>query len=501
MHVDMHVVYSTFKSKSGKTYKTILLRESYREGKKVKKRTIANLSRCTPEEIKAITLALKHKKDLTHLQAIQEIEISEGLSVGSVWAVFQTAKQLGITKALGKGREGQLALWQIIARVLERGSRLSAVRLNEIYAMADVIGLERRLNEEDLYRNLTWLANNQEKIEDVLFKQKSQVTDLFLYDVTSSYLEGDKNELSDYGYNRDKKRGKKQIVIGLLCDKNGNPVSIEVFKGNTQDTTTMKSQIEKIKTRFRCKKISFVGDRGMIKSGQIEQLQKHGFYYITAITKKEIETLIKRDVVQYEIFDETVSEIVEGNIRYILRRNPIRAKEQKDIKKQKKTIIEEYAKEQNEYLTSHKRAKVKTAIKRIQIKINKLKTDKWITIEAKKRTILTIVDEKKLQELSRLDGCYIIKTNLVNEVDKETVHNRYKDLAFVESAFRTCKTNLDIRPVYVRKAKNTKGHIFIVMLAYKIIRELNNKWSNLYLTVEEGLRRLSNIIMLEITIR
>ncbi len=151
----MHIVRSTFKSKRGKIYQTVLLRESYREGKKVKKRTIANLSNCSEDEIKAIELALRHKADLSELGSLKEAKIKEGLSVGGVWAIFEVAKRLGIVDALGSHHQGQLALWQVLTRVLEQGSRLSAVRLAETYAIASVIGLEKGFNEEDLYKNLS----------------------------------------------------------------------------------------------------------------------------------------------------------------------------------------------------------------------------------------------------------------------------------------------------------------------------------------------------------
>jgi hypothetical protein len=195
----MHIVRSKFKSASGKIYSTVLLRESYREKGKVKKRTIANLSSCSSEEIAAIELALTHKKDLTALHSIKNVHIEEGLSVGSVFVILEMAKRLGIVDALGMNRQGQLALWQVIARVLEQGSRLSAVRLAATYGIASAIGLEKGFCEDDLYPNLAWLTNNQDRIEDTIFHQRTRGKSptLFLYDVTSSYLEGEYNELGD----------------------------------------------------------------------------------------------------------------------------------------------------------------------------------------------------------------------------------------------------------------------------------------------------------------
>jgi hypothetical protein len=324
----MHIVVNK-SSKGKKIYNSVLLRESYREGGKVKKRTIANLSRCTPEEIAAIRLALEHKGNLADLGVLKDdVQLQEGLSVGAVWTVYQVARRLGIEKGLRKGFEGRLALWQVIARVIDQGSRLSAVRLAQIHAGCDVLQITRGFDENDLYENLAWLADNQEKIEQGLFSTRrgKDKIEMFLCDVTSSYLEGERNFFGAYGYNRDGKKGKKQIVVGLLCDEYGEPVSAEVFAGNTQDPKTFALQVEKVAERFGCRRVTFVGDRGMIKSTQIAILPE-GFHYITAITKPQIRLLIKKGVVQLGLFDEQLHEIEDEAVRYILRRNPVRADE------------------------------------------------------------------------------------------------------------------------------------------------------------------------------
>lgn len=499
----MHIVRSKFKAASGKVYETILLRESYREGKKVKKRTVANLTNCSPDEIAAIELALKHKGNLGEIGFQQEPVMTEGLSIGGVWVVYQMAKRLGIVTALGNTRQGQLALWQVIARVLEQGSRLSSVRLAKTYAIAPVIGLEKGFNEEDLYKNLFWLCQNQSSIEDKIFtvRSKNIPPALFLYDVTSSYLEGNENELGDWGYNRDKKKGKKQIVIGLLSAEDGTPVTTEVFKGNTQDTSTFASQIKKAKERFRCEKVTLVGDRGMIKSGQIEDLQDHGFHYITAITKAQIETLMKTDVIQYALFDKTLIEVEDNGLRYILKLNPVSAEEIANSRKSKQTSLENFISSQNVYLHEHSKAKLEVALKKVKAKIKRLGMDGWLTVKAEDRILSTCVDGEALAEDSKLDGCYVIKTDLLRkDVSTQDVHDRYKDLAMVESAFRTVKSDLEIRPIYVRSEESTRGHVLVVMLAYMIMRELDNTWKHLYLTVDEGLRSLSTLTMLEVSL-
>ena len=220
------------------------------------------------------------------------------------------ARQLGIVDALGNTRNGRLALWQVLARIIDQGSRLSAVRLATSHAACDVLNLET-FNEDHLYQNLDWLCSEQSRIEDRLFRirYKEEKPQLFLYDVTSSYLEGTQNELGAFGYNRDGKKGKLQIVIGLLCDHDGTALSIEVFRGNTRDPATMASQVAKVAQRFGGKEVTFVGDRGMIKSKQIEDLVEHKFHYITAITKPQIEAMLKKGVIQPELFDEELAEV------------------------------------------------------------------------------------------------------------------------------------------------------------------------------------------------
>ena len=491
--------------KSKKIYQSVLLRESYREGGKVKKRTIANLSHCKPEEIAAIKLALKYKDNLSEVGSLKEsVELQEGLSVGAIWTLYQTAKQLGIERALGTDFSGKLAMWQVIARVMDQGSRLSAVRLAQTHAACDVLDISRGFDENDLYENLRWLADNQGKIEKALFsvRRKETKPELFLYDVTSSYLEGTKNYFGEYGYNRDGKKGKEQIVIGLLCDESGEPVSTEVFAGNTQDTQTFVSQVRKAAERFGCERVTFVGDRGMIKSPQIEKLPE-GFHYITAITKAQINSLIKQGVIQLGLFDEDVCEVEDNGIRYILRRNPFRVEEINASRTSKRNSVEKLLKGKNLYLREHKRAKVATAIKDVRKKIEKLKIDTWLSVRSEGRTLELEVNNKALEEASVLDGCYVIKTDLPKEAaDKQVIHDRYKDLAEVERAFRTFKTEfLEVRPVYVRTEKSTRGHVLVVMLSYLIARILRRAWQEFDFTVEEGLKQLATLCSMEVKVK
>jgi hypothetical protein len=504
----MYITQTTAPAKSGQSYLCTLLRESYRKGGVVKNRTIANLSHCKPEEIAAVRLALEHKSNLAQLGSIEEsIRLQEGLSVGAVWTVYAVAKRLGIEKALGTERAGKLALWQVMARAIDQGSRLSAVRLAQTHAACDVLGLSRGFDENDLYDNLGWLEEHQSRIELSLFRtrqKEKKKTELFLYDVTSSYFEGMCNALSDWGYNRDGKKGKKQVVVGLLCDELGEPVSVEVFHGNTSDLKTFANQIAKVAGRFGCQRVTMVGDRGMIKSAQIEQLQGvEGFYYITALTKPQIETLIHGGVVQLSWFDEKICEVESDGVRYVLRRNPQRVEDLKHSREDKRASISGLLGKKNNYLAEHPRAKPDVAQKEVASKIAQLKVDGWLKVQAADRELRLQEDSQALAEVSRLDGCYVVKSDLPKQyADAQTVHDRYKDLALVEQAFRTSKTvHLEMRPWYVRTERNTRGHALVVMLAYLIAHHLRQAWADLDLTVQEGLDQLTTLCATQILVQ
>lgn len=219
MYITIHYSKSSSTSSSGKTYRTVLIRESYREGGKVKNRTLANLKNLPDDLINAIQWSLQNKDGVSALQAAQVpgLEIIQGKSVGDLLMLKHLATQLGITKALGTDFQGKLALWQVMARVIAQGSRLSATRLaSEEHEVASVLELARGFDENDLYANLVWLADHQQEIEDELFKKRyagGPKPSIFLYDVTSSYFEGTENEMAAFGYNRDKKKCFTSIIF------------------------------------------------------------------------------------------------------------------------------------------------------------------------------------------------------------------------------------------------------------------------------------------------
>lgn len=514
----MFVDTSIIRAANGKTYARHLLRSSFRQDGKVKHRTLGNLSACSVQEIDAIKLALRHKEDLAKLLAQESSSqtprpgesFAQGPSVGGVAVLAGLAAQLGITAALGNDRAGKLALWQVIARALDQGSRLSAVRLARDLGAAAVLGLPS-FNEDDLYENLAWLEARQEPIEQALFSHRYQggnTPGLFLYDVTSTYLEGQHNALGAFGYNRDGKRGKKQVVVGLLCDDQGEPLAIEAFPGNTGDTRTVASQITKLQERFGAGHVTLVGDRGMIRGPQIQDLQTAGLHHITAISKPQIETMLASGELQMELFDNALAEVIipaqEGTgrpaERYILRRNPVRQSEMMTCRVDKKAALERDIARLNEYLAEHPRAKIATAQKQLGKRIAKLGVSAWLEVQAQGREIKLVEDEAALAEASKLDGCYVIRTDVsVAQADKHQVHAHYKSLAEVEQAFRRSKTvELEMRPVHVRKESSTRGHLLVVMLAYQLMRELGKRWASLDVTVAEGLSRLNTYCAVEV---
>ena len=402
---------STYSSK-GKTYRRVLLRNSYRVDGVVKHDTIANLSNCSSEDVAHLKKSLKLAKQHSLNQGGGEFELKQGSSVGAVWTFHQIAKEMSLVEALGDSRDAKLVLWMVYARLLGRGSRLSATRLMDSHAGCDILNLDS-FNEDHLYDAMDWLEKEQAAIENKLFQAKYQqeVPVFYLYDVTSSYLEGMQNELGEFGYNRDGKKGKQQLVIGLMTDGTGWPICIEVFDGNTNDTKTVKSQIKKIADRFGVKEVTFVGDRGMIKRAQIEDLKDEEFHYITAITKTEIETLIKKNVLSFSLFDTTIAEIDTDGIRYVFRKNPQRAQEIEDSRQSRFDYLMNLCNKKNAYLKTDRQAKADTAKREIEKTAKRLKIHEWVEIRIQERSVTISVDEQKKKKQMALDGCYVLKTD------------------------------------------------------------------------------------------
>ena len=270
----MFIAKVTSKGKRGKFYTSILLRESLRAGSTVKSKTLAVLTHLPAHVLEAVRRAIAQPADsLSKVASASDgsLRLRQAESFGALWTVDQLAQQLGIKKALGVTRQAELSYWQVLARVLRPGSSLLAmVRLATTCAAAALLNWRRAFTEDDLYANGSWLEGRHPVIERRLWQARPAPSkdQLFLYDVTSSYLEGDYNALAAWGYNRDHKEGKKQVVVGLLTDSLGEPISIQVYRGNTSDLKTFGQQVHKIKKELGCEGVTLVGDRGMIRTNQ-----------------------------------------------------------------------------------------------------------------------------------------------------------------------------------------------------------------------------------------
>jgi hypothetical protein len=495
------------KGPSGKTYTSILLRESFRVGTKVKSKTLAVLTHLPARVLEAVRRALAQPKaSLAEVAAgsAHTLCLRTAQSLGALWTVDQIAQRLGIKKALGVTRQASLSYWQVLARVLRPGTSLLAmVRLAASSAAAALLGWRGEFTEDDLYANGPWLEGRHALIERRLWQQRSDPPkdQLFLYDVTSSYLEGQCNALAAWGYNRDHKAGKKQLVVGLLTDSQGEPVSTQVYRGNTSDLKTFGQQVHKIKAELGCQGVTLIGDRGMIRADQKAAAQAADFHFITALTKPQIDKLLQTKVLQLELFEEKVREVLgpDGR-RFVLRRNPMRQQEIQQVREQKHQSLAAAMHKANTYLDEHPRAKVPTQKRRLSARLQSLNVQEWLTLSVKAQRLVLTLDQAALQVQAQLDGCYVVETDLKSaQADAQTVHDRYKDLALVEQDFRTLKSgHLEFRPWFVCTAQNTQAHALTAMLALKVRRHLERAWGPLEWTVEEGLRELETLCVVEL---
>lgn len=357
--ITMYVDDCSYK-RGNKTYRRVLLRHSYRDKGKTKQKNIANISDCSDEEIEAIKYALKHKDNLNLIKLLANEKLQSWKIVGPSILIYQLIHELGLHKLFFNRKEVKYLLWQVMCRLIKPGSWLGNVRLAGSHSGCELLGI-KELSEKNLYDSLDWMYEHKELIEKQLFRLRERrhgASTIFLYDVTSSYFEGTRNELAKFGYNRDKKKGKMQLVYGMLTDEDGFPLAVEVFPGNTKDEHTLSQQIQRLKHKYGCKRVVMVGDKGMIKQAGIEELESNGMDYITSITKSQIEGLVKKDVLQLNLFESELTQVQanENGLRYILRRNPERAEEIKQNRSSKIEAIKNRLAKSNSYLRDHPKA-------------------------------------------------------------------------------------------------------------------------------------------------
>lgn len=502
----MYIQYCTSKQ-NGKSYTYPLLCRKYRDDGKVKTEVISNLTKFPAEVILAIEGALK--KDKQVMVSLKDIVVKRSIDYGFVFVILAIMKRLRIDEALEKvlGERANIVKLMIIGKIITRGSKLCIynwiVRNKEI-AQKLKIDLSA-LKVDTLYEVLADLSNVQDKIErkwNIYNKEKTD--EIYLYDITSSYFEGTENALAAFGYNRDGKKGKKQIVIGLITTKEGFPLSIEVFEGNQNDQTTVISQIQKIKNEFGAQQVVFVGDRGMLIRYNLEKLEegdRQGISYITGLEIDEIRSLIKTGIIQLNLFSKDIAEIENEGERYILCTNPDLEIEHAQTRAELKSKLEDalhnikmsFDNQRAKHLDNIKRIASGDKNKKLKVSFTQEQLDsfKYRVRKAKEKYNMqsyyqvTITNEEfnvqfnfeKYTQTKLLDGKYVIVTNVTKEkMTKDAVRNEYKNLQYVEHAFRDMKTaNLNIRPIFHVNEQTTRGHVFVTMFAYAIVRELEIK--------------------------
>jgi len=412
------------------------------------------------------------------------------------------AKELGITAALGKSRLGKLALFLVLVRLAHQGSRLSAVRWAEDHAVAEVLGLSP-FDEDELYAALDDLCARQEKIERALYqrylRRRGAPPALFLYDVTSSYLEGQHNALGEFGYNRDGKRGKLQIVIGLLTDSEGEPLAVRVFAGNTADPVTITDQINE--------ELVFVGDRGMVKSKGKHALKDADLRYITALTDPQIRRLLAEGTLQLGLFHEKVCEVEADGVRYLLRKNESEAAREMHRLHDKLAKLAEKVVRRNQQVEASVRCQPEAGSRQLQAWIARHKLTSLVELRLQARVLTLVKNEAGIERALELAGCYVVTTDVPKQqMSGQEVHDSYVGLQKVERDFRSMKTGLlEVRPVFVRKESRTRGHVFACMLAMKISREIERRLKAAFgttdsdphaITLPDALKALSRLCLL-----
>jgi len=462
----------------------ILLRESYRDGKRVAKRTLLNLSHWPPEHIEGLRGVLKGGTVVAAGQ--QPFTIERSLPHGAVAAVLGTARAVGLDRLMGPKNPGEpnrprdLVMAMLVSRIIAPTSKLATAKALDPSTAASSLGVELGLGEvgeDELYAALDWLLERQGVIEAALAKRHLKGGTLVLYDVSSSYVEGRCCPLAERGYNRDGKKGKAQIVYGLLCASDGCPIAIEVFEGATGDPATLADQVAKLKRRFALDHVVLVGDRGMITEARIgEDLRPAGLDWITALRAPALQGLVSGGYLQMSLFDERdMAAITSPDFpgeRLIVCRNPELARERR--------------RKREELLTATERdlTKVAAAVARkrrplrgaaqigmaVGVVLDKHKMAKHFDLTISDARLAFTRKTKQIAEEAALDGLYAVRTSLPEETiaDGATV-KAYKSLSMVERAFRCLKTvDLHVRPIYHWLEDRVRAHVFLCMLAYYI---------------------------------
>ena len=478
----LHVVTNRREGK-GREYVTHLLRRSYREDGKVKNETVGNISHL-PEELVELVRAGLRGEPVGVLSDAFAIERS--LPAGHVNAALVMARRLQLARLLDRQpcRERDLVVAMICQRVICPASKLGTVRAFGQSTLADELGVADA-DEDDLYEAMDWLLERQERIEHRLARRHLTDGELVLYDVSSSYFEGRSCELAKLGYSRDQKRGSLQIIYGLLCDRPGRPIAVEVFGGELHDDKTLPSQISKLKHRFGLARIVVVSDRGMVTKANIEQLQGAEVGWITALKAPQIQKLARQGSLQLSLFDQTnLAEISSEDYpgeRLVVCRNPLvaaeRARKRAELLDATERGLAEIA-QRVARGTLHGAdqigLQVGPALKRYKVKKHFQVTITDTTFTYQRKT-------EQIEAEAALDGIYVLRTNVSDDqLETGEVVRSYKGLEQVERAFRTFKgPELQIRPIHHHLEDRVRAHVLLCMLAYYLTWHLRHAWKPL----------------------
>ena len=511
----MYLQFNKKNGKNGKTYHSVLLCEKYRKDGAIKTKVVMNLSKLPSEMITALKTATNKTKGI--LIDSQDVKINYTIDYGYIFIILQFIERLRIRETLNKvhGPKTNLILLMIVGKLITQGSKLCIYNWIKRHPfIADKLSIDiKTLKVDDLYCELGELSLFQDKIEkkwNLYHKKRHQ--DIYLYDITSVYFEGTKNDLAAFGYNRDGKKGKMQITVGLITDSNGFPLKIEVFKGNVNDHTAVQGQLEVLKESFNADRITLVGDRGMRIRMNLEDMgeeQRQGIYYISALTKPEILALIEKGTIQLSLFAKDLIEVESQGVRYVLSTNPLLEEQKHQLRDSLKQRFEQETmlikqgwkkrKEQNEkniekLKQGHKNKKLKTSFSEKDIDNYKFRTrqllkqckmSKFYSIEITTDTFDTNFKMDAYQEQRMLDGKYIVESTVPKaQMNTDELRSQYKALQNVEHGFRDLKTErINIRPVYHRNELQTRGHVFVCMFAYAITKEMETlifPWLKMY---------------------
>ena len=459
----------------------ILLREGWREGKRVRKRTLANLSDWPQGKIDALLAVLKGAPAGTPPE--DAFEISRSRPHGHVAAVLGSLYRLGLHRLLGRGRgdERDIIVALIVARIVDPRSKLATVRgLREETlgsSLGELLDLEE-IDEDQVYAAMDWLMERQDKIEKAIAKRHLEDGTLVLYDLSSTWYEGHTCPLAARGYSRDGKKGTLQINFGLMCDRDGRPGAVEVFEGNTADPATIAPQVEKLRKRFKLNRVVLVGDRGMITSARIrEDLQSvDGLDWISALRNEQIRKLVDVGSLQLSLFDERdLAEFIDPTFpgeRLVACRNPLLAEERRRKRIELLAATEKLL-DKIVAATTRKRRPLTGQVeiaRRVERDANKFKMAKHFELEINGKSFSYRHREKKIAQEGRLDGIYVIRTSVPEDaLSAQRTVEAYKSLSTVERAFRTIKSiDLKVRPIHHRLENRVRCHIFLCMLAYYV---------------------------------